>query len=206
MEVSPQTIRDVEFREKLRGYHQDDVDGFLEQVAAGVEILQDRLRQATERAVRAEQKSSESREDEESLRRTLVLAQRTADLAVREGQEQAERILAEAEAEAASRVEEAAREADRLTREAQNRLWADVERLGEARDQLMADAAGLVQWIDEQRAEARAVLTEAAGRLDEMVPPPPPLPPLHDVDLDALRRFVAGDQGEAGAAPRRRSR
>ncbi|MDP9388795.1 MAG: DivIVA domain-containing protein, partial [Actinomycetota bacterium] len=71
MEVSPQTIRDVEFREKLRGYHQDDVDEFLERVAAGVEILQDRLRQATERAVRAEQQSAEAREDDESLRRTL---------------------------------------------------------------------------------------------------------------------------------------
>jgi cell division initiation protein len=35
VDVSPQTIRQVEFREKLRGYHQDDVDEFLERVAAG---------------------------------------------------------------------------------------------------------------------------------------------------------------------------
>jgi cell division initiation protein len=42
MEVSPKTLREVEFREKMRGYHPEDVDQFLEQVAAGIEVLQDR--------------------------------------------------------------------------------------------------------------------------------------------------------------------
>ena len=49
MEVSPKTLREVEFREKMRGYHPEDVDHFLEQVAAGIEVLQDRLRQAETR-------------------------------------------------------------------------------------------------------------------------------------------------------------
>lgn len=197
MEVSPQTIRDVEFREKLRGYHQDDVDEFLERVAAGVEILQDRLRQATERAVRAEQQSAEAREDDESLRRTLVLAQRTADLAVREAQEQAARIVAGAESEAAAKVAEATEEADRLFREAHAQLWADVERLADARERLRADAVNLARYLDEQRALARAALTDAARRLDEAVPPPAPLPPLHDFDLSAMPASpMARDDGE----------
>ncbi|MDQ1442104.1 MAG: cell division initiation protein, partial [Acidimicrobiaceae bacterium] len=55
MDVSPKTLREVEFREKMRGYHPEDVDQFLERVAAGIEVLQDRLRQAIERAQRAEQ-------------------------------------------------------------------------------------------------------------------------------------------------------
>ena len=50
MDVSPKTLREVEFREKMRGYHPEDVDQFLERVAAGIEVLQDRLRQAVERA------------------------------------------------------------------------------------------------------------------------------------------------------------
>ena len=54
MDVSPKTLREVEFREKLRGYHPEDVDQFLEQVAVGLEGMQDRLRQAVERAQRAE--------------------------------------------------------------------------------------------------------------------------------------------------------
>jgi DivIVA domain-containing protein len=37
MDLTPQTLRDVEFREKLRGYHPDDVDDFLEEAAVALE-------------------------------------------------------------------------------------------------------------------------------------------------------------------------
>src|SRR6516162_2316556 len=107
MEVSPKTLREVEFREKMRGYHPEDVDHFLEQVASGVEVLKDRLRQAVERAQRAEAAAAEAGGNDEALRKTLVLAQRTADLAVQEAREQAARILASAEQQAQALLAEA---------------------------------------------------------------------------------------------------
>ena len=175
MDVSAQTVRQVEFREKLRGYHQDDVDEFLERVAAGLEILQERLRQATERAVRAEQVASENREDDESLRRTLVLAQRTADLAVKEAREQAARIIEEAENDAALALAAAAEERRREAEEAETQVRADVARLETARRQLELEVDRLVQYLDEQRERAKAVLAEAARNLDTaLVPDPPP--------------------------------
>ena len=58
MDISPKILREVEFREKFRGYHPEDVDMFLERVAAGIEALQVQLRQATERAAHAEQLAS----------------------------------------------------------------------------------------------------------------------------------------------------
>lgn len=177
MDVSPQTIRQVQFREKLRGYHQDDVDEFLERVAAGVEIMQERLRIATERAVKAEQQATESHEDDDSLRRMLVLAQRTSDLAVKEAKEQAARLVAEAETEAAAAVAEAAEEARRMAEAAQAQMRADVERLESDRRQLTHDVEQLVRYLDEQRARARAVLVDAArGLEDTLLPPPPPAP------------------------------
>src|SRR5271169_6601985 len=102
MDVTPKTLREVVFREKMRGYHPDDVDQFLEQVATGLEVLQDRLRQAVERAQRAESAASAASATSVSVEssspagpavtmggtdealRTLVLAQRTADLHVQE--------------------------------------------------------------------------------------------------------------------------
>src|ERR1700732_2294734 len=107
MDVSPKTLREVEFREKMRGYHPEDVDHFLEQVAAGLEVLQERLRQAVERAQRAEAAASDVGGNDETLRKTLVLAQRTADLAVQEAGEQAARILAGAEQQAQAVLAEA---------------------------------------------------------------------------------------------------
>src|ERR1700733_108540 len=113
MDVSPKTLREVEFREKMRGYHPEDVDQFLERVAAGMEVLQDRLRQAMERAQRAEQAAAEAGGTDDTLRRTLVLAQRTADLAVQEAREQAARILAGAEQQAEGVLADAEERAQR---------------------------------------------------------------------------------------------
>src|SRR6202023_432019 len=113
MDVSPKTLREVEFREKMRGYHPEDVDQFLERVAAGIEVLQDRLRQSLERAQRAEAQLTEAGGNDEALRRTLVLAQRTADLAVQEAREQAARILAGAEQQAQALIADAEERARR---------------------------------------------------------------------------------------------
>ena len=80
MEITPRMIRDVVFRERLRGYDEDHVDEFLERVATGVEILQERLRHAVERAELAERRSSERLEGDDAMRRTLTLARRTAGI------------------------------------------------------------------------------------------------------------------------------
>ncbi|MBO0894696.1 MAG: DivIVA domain-containing protein, partial [Acidimicrobiales bacterium] len=109
MELVPKTLREVEFREKLRGYNQDDVDDFLEQVAVGLEALQDQLRQANERAGQGGR--SLLSDDDDPVRRTLVLAQRTADMAIKEAHEQADEIVAAAEARARATVSQADEEA-----------------------------------------------------------------------------------------------
>ena len=67
MDVSPKTLREVEFREKMRGYHPEDVDHFLEEVAAGLEVQQERMRQAVERAQRAEAAAAEAGGSDETL-------------------------------------------------------------------------------------------------------------------------------------------
>src|SRR3954454_20874464 len=149
MDLSPKTLREFEFREKLRGYHPEDVDQFLERVAAGIEALQDKLRQTTERAVHAEELAAATGETDDALRRTLILAQKTADAAIEEAMTQATDIVATAEQQATSIVEEAKQEAARLAAEAQAQLRDDLASLEEARAQLRENANQLEQWIGE---------------------------------------------------------
>src|SRR5579862_5782321 len=139
MEVSPKTLREVEFREKMRGYHPEDVDHFLEQVAAGIEVLQDRLRQAVERAQRAESAASESGGADDTLRKTLVLAQRTADLAVQEARDQAARILAGAEQQAQAILADAEERGRRTHEDAVAESRAELSALETARAQSQQD-------------------------------------------------------------------
>ena len=101
MDLSAKLLREVEFRTSLRGYDTDEVDEFLEKVAVAVDELQEKMRQLAYRAERAERAVSDraAEEDDDSIRRTLVLAQRTADMAVREAQEQAAVLMDTARSE-----------------------------------------------------------------------------------------------------------
>jgi len=107
MDVTPQVINEVEFHQKMRGYDPDEVDDFLERVAVAFEQLQERIRSAEQRAAAVEKRAAEGpragaspeptgpseAETTETIQRTLVLAQRTADAAIKDAQDEARRII-----------------------------------------------------------------------------------------------------------------
>ena len=180
MEVSPKTFREVEFREKLRGYHPEDVDQFLEQMAAGVEVLQEKLRQALERLQRAEAHAAESGGSDETLRRTLVLAQRTADQAVQEARDQASRIVGAAEQKAQAMLAEAEERARRLHNEALADVRSELAKLETTRACSQQEVDGLERWAGEQRGHLIASLHDALAMLERggLTSPPPSSTPL----------------------------
>ena len=197
MDVSPKTLREVEFREKMRGYHPEDVDQFLERVAAGMEVLQDRLRQALERSQRAEQAAAEAGGTDDTLRRTLVLAQRTADLAVQEAREQAARILAGAEQQAQGVLADAEERAQRTQDDALLETKAELSKLEASRQQLQDEVDTLTQWVEEHRAHLSLALHEALARVDsaQLLSAPPVT---RGVDPPATRSRSAASEAEAG--------
>ncbi len=188
MELTPKVFRDVQFREKLRGgYHPEDVDEFLEQAAVGVEELTERLRQAMERAQRAEQSASEASTTDDSLKRVLLMAQRTADQAVREAEAEAETAIRQARDEADRTLAEAKTKARTLVAEAEDRARRAYEgAVAESRtameqaeaslDQVRKDVEALRGWVDLHKSHLLGILGEAqalvesAGLLSE--PPP----------------------------------
>jgi cell division initiation protein len=166
MDVSPKTLREVEFREKMRGYHPEDVDHFLEEVAAGLEVQQERLRQAVERAQRAEAAAAEAGGSDETLRKTLILAQRTADMAVQEAREQAARIRAGAEQQAQAILADAEERGRRTHEDAIAESRAELSALETARAQSQQDVDTLNRWLEEHKAHLRGTLTEAIAVVD----------------------------------------
>ena len=183
LDLSPKTLREVEFREKLRGYHPDDVDDFLERVAAGLETLLDRLREANDRANRLEARATDRVDDDDSLKRTLVLAQRTADLAIQEAQESAAKTLARTEEEARALLTRAESHANDLLRMGQEQLREDLRRLEASRDQMLADLDALTAWMDEERNRLRIALSDALAHIEDAIPVVGTAPPQAPVDL-----------------------
>ncbi|MDA8035170.1 MAG: DivIVA domain-containing protein [Actinomycetota bacterium] len=172
MEVTGKVLREVEFRDRLRGYDTDEVDEFLEKVAVGVDALNARIE---ELEVRLAAKPKEAPEplaavapapapvtmDDDAIRRTLVLAQRTADLAVSEARDEASRLVEEAKAEADGLVARADEAAQRLRAEVDAEVQERLTRLGEERERLERDVRALARVVAEERERLTESLTSA---------------------------------------------
>jgi DivIVA domain-containing protein len=169
MDVTPKAFRDVQFREKLRGgYHPEDVDEFLEQAALGVEVLMERLQQATDRAQRAEQAASEASTSDETLKRMLLLAQRTVDQAVKEANDDAERLLSKARAQADALGSDSRAQADALVSEARSQAEGLVSDARAKADELLSDAEERGRAAYEGHlAEGRASVEMAGSALQQ---------------------------------------
>ena len=193
--LTPESILEVEFREKLRGYNPEDVDRYLEQIASGVRELNAELVSAHQRAEAAEARTGPDVDPESAAARTLVLAQRTADAAIEE-----------ARAEAARIVEEALRDVNDRREQAERETGAEIHRLHALREQLAGEVEALQSWLDGEREKLRVTLAATLDQLETagpvLSPPPevapvvlPPAPePLSSVEAPA----VVEDDAEAG--------
>lgn len=156
MELTPELLRTVEFNDaKKGGYDHDEVDEFLDRAAADLARQHERLGEVEGRIAAAERRADEAEaqakdhsDSDETLRRTLVLAQRTADAAVKEAQDDAARIVGEAR-----------QKADGMIASAEEQIRRDV---GATRDRLQAE----IRELEGRRAELHGRITELSAHLD----------------------------------------
>jgi len=188
------TLRTVEFRLGLKGYNVDEVDEYLDKAAQEAEALQEhvrqlneRLRQASDRIVQMERDkrdgpsavaASDSAGDafdtgpsDETLQRTLLLAQKFVDQTKRESEAEAAAIVAQAEESARSAVAAAEQAALTLQTESQKKLREEVSRLETTRTELATDVESMARHLESERNRLRGALTEILKWVDENVQP-----------------------------------
>ncbi|MEZ5233119.1 MAG: DivIVA domain-containing protein [Acidimicrobiales bacterium] len=177
MDVTPKLLEDVEFREKFRGYDPEEVDEFLERVSIAFGQLQERVRDLSEqvesangRAARAEARARDSSDADDTLRRTLVLAQRTADAAIKEAEENAAAIIAAAEAQARQHYAAAEEKAAQAATSADEEVKAKLARADEqaADKQRQADAHSEATLAN-AREQASRLLVDARQKADKLL-------------------------------------
>jgi DivIVA domain-containing protein len=187
--LNPQRIRDTRFKPAKRGYDPAEVDAFLEEAAASLEAAQNdatameaRARAAVARLQELSQAGGEtgaapraSVDESETISRTLLLAQRTADATIADAQTEADRLLEAARDQAAQGVTAANEEAARLIEEARLearrageservQVEGEVQALLARRDFLESDVDHLEQYLLAQKER----ITEAVHELTEL--------------------------------------
>ena len=193
------SLRTVEFRETLKGYHRDDVDEYLEKAAVEAEGLQEQLRQSGERLRQAAERISQLetqleqqpapvvRNDasvpDDTLQRTLLLAQKFVDETKADSEAQAARIIAEADAKARQVTEQAQSQASRVAAESEQRLREEIARLEDSRGRLAREVETMNRHLEGERSRLRTALSEILRWVDENVQPgtsPEPVRPAPD--------------------------
>ncbi len=205
-----ESLRTVEFRQTLRGYHIDDVDEYLERVAMEAEALQeqlrqstDRLRQATDRIVALEEQqrggdqpapaaAAPAAPSDDTLQRTLVLAQKFVEQTEADAQAQARTVLEGAEEQARQLIAEAEQRARAMSEESEKRLREEVVRLEGLRTKLAGDVEAITRYLEGERVRLRGALGEMLHWIDENVQP------------TAAARPPAGDRSVGGDPARPR--
>ncbi len=189
------TLRTVEFRLGLKGYNVDEVDEYLDKAAQEAEGLQEhvrqlneRLRQASERIAQLERErraapaAAEGEEapaaaadaaalSDETLQRTLLLAQKFVDQTKRESEAEAASVVALAEERARAAIAEAEANAAQLQAESHQKLREEVTRLEATRTELAADVETMARHLDSERNRLRGALSEILKWVDENVQP-----------------------------------
>ena len=194
MDMSPQRVRSAEFKTARKGADLEEVRLFLNDVADELERAQNqstameararaavaRLQEVGDGAAKAAPVTVDATADEsETISRTLLLAQRTADTTVAEARKESERILAAANNEAAStrdstremaaQLLDEARVHARQVGEAERRaVLGEVDALKARRDFLESDVEQLEIFMADQRNRVREAATSLLDVADRV--------------------------------------
>ena len=198
MELSPQSVSSTTFKIVKKGYDPEQVSSYLSALGASIEETQNqaaameararaavaRLQEMTAQAAAAEADSASVSNsasvaptaDADTISRTLLLAQRTADVTVAEAAAEAAQLTTAAEAQAKKLVDGAQEIVNRLHDEAKSearragdaervQVESEVQSLLARRAFLLGDVEQLEQHIVTQRERLR----EVANFLGEIV-------------------------------------
>ena len=175
---------EVKFRERMRGYDYEEVDNYVKTVSRVAAQAGDRIAELEHRLAQFESQDGNDEgvtEIRETLLRTLVLAQRTADSAVSEARSEAQSITDSAKERAAKTVSEAETAANERLLSAEERaarMLSESEENGkiiiaEAKRTAATELASEREQAQEElrdlettRGDLESVVAEIQARLD----------------------------------------
>lgn len=134
--LTPLDIHNKEFKKSFRGYDEEEVDEFLDQIIDSYETLYKENISLKEALATKDSNISQYKDMEDTLKQTLVIAQQTAEEIRQSSEKQAEVMIKEAELKAANLMKEAQEKARLLLSEAENKVQKVYKDKEELRKQL----------------------------------------------------------------------
>lgn len=140
MALSPLDIRNKTFSTKMRGFAQEEVDDFLDQVINDYEEILRQNRDLEKNVKHLEEKLRYFNELKEALNQSIIVAQETADKVKDSAQKEADVIVADAKTESSELLAKANQEAQEMIADAKERSSNMVKEATERANFLITDA------------------------------------------------------------------
>lgn len=135
MALTPMDIHNKDFPVKMRGYDQDEVNDYLNQIIKDYELLLKQKKETEKKLGFAEEKLENYDNMQESLNKSILVAQDAADRLKENAEKEADMIKKEAENHAYEVQKEADNHADQLLQEAVEKARKIEEETEELRKQ-----------------------------------------------------------------------
>jgi len=184
---------EIEFHEKFRGYDPDEVDAYVDRVRKVAALATGRLEELHHRAEAAEALIAAGRVDsaEETLGRTLLLAQQTADQLVIGAREESARITGDADQRVAALLTDAQTQSADTIKHARAEAASISDEAAERASRLLAEAeTDRREMIRKAQTEATTAADEARSRLSADLSSLSATRDFLSDDIDMLERHV----------------
>jgi cell division initiation protein len=160
--LTPLDIYNKEFKSSFRGYQQDEVDEFLDEVRRDYEALLLENEDLKQQLAGVGERIEQYKKLEETLKNTLVVAQATADEVRAAARKEADLIIREAE----QRAKEILDEAQSRVRELEARLQEERREWDTFRARVRALLMSQLSLLEQGSADAAETPAEKARVLE----------------------------------------
>lgn len=196
--ITPMDIHNKTFSRKLRGYAEDEVNSFLEEVVSDYERIYREHREMEEQMDTLKTKLANYEKMEATMSATLVMAQETAENVKQNAQKEADLIIREAKAQAAQIVSDAdARR--RRTNEAVMRTESDMKLYVEKILTNLTSAMTMIEAVKAQQAPKVEAPQQPAAPAAEEAPAEEPAPEAPAEETPAEAAEPAAEAAEPAA-------
>lgn len=165
MKITPLDIQHKTFRTALRGYHEEDVDKYLDEVAGELEHFFTENSELKERLEKSKDKLAEYKKMEQTLHNTLLTAQRLADEVRGNAEQEAAATMQDAGAKSREILDAAVRQREELLQ--------SIDRLRKAEEQFRTKLRSVLdtyyEFIDRGDQVVRPEFLEAEEQLGRKV-------------------------------------
>lgn len=168
--ITPSQIKEKTLSTAAHGYDIDETNAFIAEIEESFSAIYDENKELYRKMEILAAKIEEYRAEEESIKDTLLTAQKAAGKVEREAKERADKLLADSAKTVQGTVMDAKEKAEKIVSEAREYVAGLTKEKSEAAQQILADAQQKAQKeLADAKADAAALLTEAKSISAELI-------------------------------------